>query len=428
MTDVNELVTERQKAWHQAKDILDRCVAEKRERSAEENEMYERAAGDVDRLGKQINDLVNMRETEQDIATVRAALEPLIAPRTESEMRSPGADGIESWFRAHAGDDRTAKRSFDIDLSAGREIARAVRAGASENEIRALYSDTGTSGTLIPTTFVRELYAYMEETSAVRQIARVFSTTGGETLEFPSVLAHGQGTQVIAQGTAIGGTDPTFTEMTLGAYKFGQLVGVSRELLSDSGVDILGFLAQDLGYAVGRTVAPNYVTGAGSTGPKGVMVAAGTGVKTGGTLVTVDFDDLIDLQHSVASPYRPSAVWLMNDSTAAQIRKLRAGAGDAAGTVLGEYLWQPSVVAGQPDRLLGHPVYTDFSVAAQGSAARAVAFGDFSTFYVRDAGQMRVERSDDYGFNTDTVYFRAVMRTDSDLRDSNAIKTSAQQA
>lgn len=423
MSDLNELVDERQRAFHAAKEILDRCVEEKRERSAEENEAYERASADMARLKGLIDDAVRMNETERDIDTVRSALERFVTPEAPA---APGRGSIDAWFRDAGSDDPTMSRGFDIDLTAGRKVAAAVRAGASEAEIRALYSDTGTSGSLVPTTFVRQLYAYMEETSAMRQVGRVFQTEGGETLEFPRVGTHAIGTQVIAQGTAIGGTDPVFEKMQLGAFKYGQLVGVSRELLQDSGVDILSFLAQDLGYAVGRIAAPAYVTGNGTSAPEGIVTAAGTGVKTGGSLIPLDFDDLIGLVHSVASPYRPRASFVMNDETAGSLMKIRAGAGDTAGTVLGQYLWQPSLQAGEPDRLLGYPVYTDFSFATQGSAARSVAFGDFSAYYIRDAGNLRVERSDDYGFNTDLVYFRAVLRTDAGLIDGRAVKTSSQ--
>ena len=130
-------------------------------------------------------------------------------------------------------------------------------------------------------------------------------------------------------------------------------------------------------------------------------------------------DNLLDLQYSVIAPYRnaPAAKWLMNDTTAGKIRKIREGSGT------GQYLWQPAVIAGQPDLLLSKPVLTDPNVAATALNAKSVLFGDLSAYAVRIVNGIRFERSDDYAFNTDQVTFRAVIRGDGLLIDqTGAVK------
>ena len=109
---------------------------------------------------------------------------------------------------------------------------------------------------------------------------------------------------------------------------------------------------------------------------------------------------------SVISPYRnsPSAGWLVKDSTLGAIRKIKDGAG--------RYLFEPAATFGQPDTLLGKPIETDPYVAATGLGAKSVVFGDFSAYFVRMAGGVRFERSDDFKFDTDQVAFRAVLRAD----------------
>jgi HK97 family phage major capsid protein len=85
----------------------------------------------------------------------------------------------------------------------------------------------------------------------------------------------------------------------------------------------------------------------------------------------------------------------------------------------GRPLWEPSVQVGQPDRILGFPVLTDPNLTAVGTAAGTpIAFGDWSTFYIRDVGSVRLERSDDYAFANDLVTWRCIFRTDSDLIDA----------
>lgn len=427
---VNGLIEARQKAWHAAKEILDRCVSEKRERTAEENEMFERANADIDRLGREIDDYKRMTEVQAENDVFRSAFEPVINPDTDRVQSAVQAASFERFLRTGdtSGLTVSPEGGVIVDITPAVRMAELIRQGADENELRALYSGSGTGSIVVPTTFVRELYAYMEASSAIRQLARVITTAGGEPMDFPKVGTHAIGTQVAAESTTLAGTDPTFEKLTLNSYRYGQLIKLSTSFVQDSGVPIEGFIAQDIGRALGRITDTAYATGGGSTNPNGIVTAAGTGVKTGGSLIPLDFDDLIDLQMSVVAEYRANSSWVMNDYTAGSLRKIRAGAGDGAGTILGEYLWQPSLQAGQPDTLLGRPVYTDVNFASQGSAARAVAFGDFSKYYIRDVGSVRLERSDERYFDTDEIGFRGIIRTDGDLIDLNAVKTSAQQA
>jgi HK97 family phage major capsid protein len=122
-------------------------------------------------------------------------------------------------------------------------------------------------------------------------------------------------------------------------------------------------------------------------------------------------DNLIDLYYSVIPQYRnsPSCMWMMADTTVAQVRKLK--------DTQNRYLWEPSLQLGVPDSFLGKPVITDYNVAAVALGAKSVLFGDFSTYFVRFAGGARFERSDEYAFNTDMVTFRALMRADGNLVD-----------
>jgi HK97 family phage major capsid protein len=194
-------------------------------------------------------------------------------------------------------------------------------------------------------------------------------TAGGEPMDFPKLGAHAIATQVSGQGTTLAGTDPTYLKLTLGAVKFAELVKVSNEVLSDAGIDIGSFLGKDMGRALGRKLAEAFVVGTDPAGLSTGVVGSGT-IATGGSLITPTVENLISLQYSVVDEYRnSSAGWLMKDSTAGTLRKLR----DGAGGTIGAFLWSPSltqgIIGGAPDTLLGFPVYTDSNMAASGSAA-----------------------------------------------------------
>jgi HK97 family phage major capsid protein len=216
--------------------------------------------------------------------------------------------------------------------------------------------------------------------------------------------------------------------MQLDAFKYGQLVQVSNEVLTDSAIDLGGFIGQNIGRAIGRVVDADLTVGSGTGEPRGLMTAGSVRVTTGGSLVTPSYDTLVNAIYSIADEYRMggSAGWLMLDSTAGTIRKLRDGGGGTIGAVL----WEPSLtnglVNGTPDRLLGYPVFTSANVAAQGSNARILAFGDMSAYYIRTVGNPVIEASTEFAFNTDLITYRGKWRADGDLIDTNAVTVVTQ--
>lgn len=77
-------------------------------------------------------------------------------------------------------------------------------------------------------------------------------------------------------------------------------------------------------------------------------------------------------------PYRANAAFITADSTLAQIRKLKDGNG--------LYIWQPALTAGEPDRLMGFPVYSSAYMPTVAAGQPVLAFGDFSYYNVADRG------------------------------------------
>ena len=189
----------------------------------------------------------------------------------------------------------------------------------------------------------------------------------------------------------------------------------AAELIDDSGVDLVGYLARQAGRAIGNASGAHFITGDGSSKPNGVVTASTLGVTgASGQSGAPSADELIDLHFSVIPEYRRAGTWLMSDATWAGVRKLKDS--DK------QYLVDRLGSAGELS-LLSRPVVIDTNVADTGVSAKSVLFGDFSAYYIRDVRELRFERSDDYAFNQDLVTFRALLRTDGDLIDTTgAIK------
>jgi len=129
---------------------------------------------------------------------------------------------------------------------------------------------------------------------------------------------------------------------------------------------------------------------------------------------TPTFDDIMDLFHSLRTPYRRRAVFIMNDSTVKVLRKLKNGQGD--------YIWQPSVTAGTPDTVLNRPVYTSAFMPAAEAGKRAIVFGDFSYYWIADREGRSFKRLNELFAPTGQVGFLASQRVDGRMVLPEAVK------
>lgn len=391
------VLDERAKVWEQAKALNDAVLSESRDYTAEENEKYERMSADLDRFDERIRDLQSKMDQESRAAEARERLGH--DPRPAEDVRDERGES---------------------DLDKLEKLARGeIRSAEFGTEKRDLTAGTATDGQeLVPEGFYRQLVEHMIESSAIRQTnVTVVTTDGGNDLPVPKTSSYSTAS-IVTEAGAVSESDPQFSSVTLGAYKYGFLLQVSSELISDQGItDFVGFLARQGGRALGNGAGTHFVTGDGSAKPNGIVTAATVGytsTTTGVSGVPQD-DDVIETFHSVIPEYRRNAYWLMSDPTAKGIRKLQDSNG--------QYIWQPGLQAGQPDTLLGRPVVIDTNVADAATSAKSMVFGDFSGYFIRDVRGVRIERSDDYAFGNDLVTWRFLFRTDGDLVDTNAVKT-----
>lgn len=383
--------------------------------TGEEQNSWESLNAELDRYDARIKATM---DGERRAKEAEAEFERLNGKPTDTEKRQD-TEGREIPKGQVVAPQTTELRNFlqgkgerAYELPASRQVADII-------EGRALTVGSLTAGgDLVPTDFYNRLVEHLIQVSAILQAKpTVLNTAAGEAIQIPKTTSHSTGA-LVAENSAITESDPVFGQVTLGAYKYGVLVPISRELIADSGVDLEGYLARECGRALGNAMGTHFILGTGTSQPTGVTTGATLGV-TGGTGVVgvPTADNLIDMYYSVIPQYRnsPSCAWMMADTTVATVRKLK--------DTQNRYLWEPSLQLGVPDSFLGKPVITDYNVAATGLAAKSILFGDFSTYFIRFAGGARFERSDEYAFNTDMVTFRALMRADGNLVDrSGSVK------
>lgn len=244
---------------------------------------------------------------------------------------------------------------------------------------------TGTQGvqTIAPL-FQRELLVAMKLQGGMRAVSRHIVTETGASLPWPRMDDTAQSASIISENVAITeDTELSFTTVSLGAftYKSGSLL-VSLQLLQDAAFDFDTIIRDAVAGRFVRKQNADFTAGAGTTLPFGVVTQAASGkVGTTGQTLTVIYDDLVDLYHSVDPVYRAGASWMLRDSSVQVIRKLK--------DTQGHPLWQPSLTSGTPDSLLGNPLVINQDVAAMAANAKSILFGNFTNYIIRDALDMQ---------------------------------------
>ena len=378
----------RQEAWHAAKSLLDRAASESRDLSGEEEQTYQRMMEDIDKRGQVIADLQAAEAREADIAA--------------SVITAPEVRG-----------NRIEVARTDAD------IVRSLAAGEMRSytfERRDL--NTTDDSSIVPQSFYDVIQENLVTVGPMvdGNYVTLLNTASGEDIKVPVESTRPAAT-AIAEATQITALDPTFSSITLKSQKVAVLTVVSREILTDSGIDLVAFLGRSLGTSIGIKANGLLTTGTGgAVQPNGIVTASGSGV-TGGTGVSgvPTADNLIDLVHSVDSAYiRRGARFMARRTTIGAIRKLKDTAGN--------YLFVPAATVGSPDTLLGFEIVENPDVAATGTAVKSVLFGWTGSYHTRMVGGLEIARSDDAYFDTDEVGFRGVVRIWGDLGQSAAVK------
>ena len=284
---------------------------------------------------------------------------------------------------------------------------------------RANSTTAAAGGYTIPQGFLAELEKKIVYFNPLRDVARVIRTESGNSLPFPTIDDTGNPGTIGAENTAPAATDMTFGQIILGAYRTESLVLLSNELLRDSGLDLATEVAGLLGERLGRKEATDHATGNGTTAPQGVVTGSSAGV-AGATTTTITLANIMGLRNALDFGYQQNGAFMMHQSIWSTILQLA----DSQNRPL--FL---DLLNGNQPRLLGYPVIVNNAMASSiAASAKTVLFGDFSKYYIRDAGDIEIIRMNERYADAYQTGFMAVRRSDAKVAQSAAIVRITQPA
>ena len=285
----------------------------------------------------------------------------------------------------------------------------------------------GDGGYAVPREIDALIASQLKAMSPIRQVAQIVQvgTAGYRKLITTGGTDSGWVSETAARPET---ATPQFQEIAPPSGELYANPAASQAMLDDAAFDLEGWIASEIAMEFARAEGAAFVNGTGANQPAGFLTvptsAANDAGRPYGTLQYTGSGDaaglgdtielaLIELVHTMKAAHRQGASWVMNSATLAQIRKLR--------TADGALLWQPGLVEGQPDRLLGYTIVEAEAMPDVAAGTTPIAFGNFK------AGYLIAERSStsilrDPFTNKPFVHFYATKRIGGQVLDSDAIK------
>lgn len=385
--NIVEMREKRAKLWATMEGFLDTHRDSKGILSSEDDTTYTNMETELDNLTKEI------RRQERRDAHEAELNKAVNCPITEKPT-STKEDGVGRASNAY-------KEDFGLHLR-GKALVHNVLSTTPDVD----------GGFLVPSEFEREIVVALTEENVVRRLAKVITTQ--HERKIPVAVAHSVA-QWTAENAAYTESNPTFGQKQIDAFKLTDLCRVSTELLQDSAFDIEAYLRTEFARAFGVAEEQAFCVGTGTNQPTGIFTAnGGTIGVTAASATAITVDEVISLVHALKAPYRKNAKFLMNDATVALLRKLK--------DQYGQYLWQPSVQAGTPDRLLGYEIYTSPYVPVAAAGALTIAFGDFNNYWIGDRAGRTVQRLNELYATNGQIGYVATERVDGKVIVPEAIQ------
>ena len=379
---INELRTKRIKAWEGAKAFLESHRTENGTLSADDDATYSRMEAEISDLGKEIARLERQNALDEELS------KPVNTPITSKPDASTEPE-------------KTGRASDEYRkamLAAFRSGFKVVQNVLSEG-------DDASGGYLVPVEYDSRLIDTLSSENIMRKLGTAITTSGEHKI---NIAASKPAASWIDEGASLVFDDATFDQIILDAHKLHVAIKVTNELLYDSAFDLENYILDQFGKALANAEEDAFLNGDGKNKPLGIFADKGggqIGVTTAGAAIAAD--DIISLAYSLKRPYRKNAAFITNDQTLAAIRKLK----DSNNS----YIWQPSYQAGEPDRLLGYPVYTSAYAPVIAAGKAAVAFGDFSYYNIGDRGTRAFTKLSELFAGNDMTGFVAKERVDGNL-------------
>ncbi|WP_288379826.1 phage major capsid protein [uncultured Massilia sp.] len=338
----------------------------------------------------------------EEISTLQAAVDQFNTQAAAFQMNGAGGARILA--------DKEYSDAFSAHMRRG-DVAASLNKGTAAE-----------GGFTVPIEWDRTITDKLVIVSPMRDLVTVQSVSGAGYKKL--INMRGTGSGWVGETSARPETNtPQFAEQ---GYGWGELYAnpsATQQMLDDSELDLEAWLAGEVQTEFSLRENAAFVSGDGVNKPRGLLTyaAGGTGlhplggiqVVNSGAAAAITSDAIFNLVYALPAAFTGNARWAFNRNTHLGIRKLKDGQGN--------YMWQPSLAAGQPAQLAGYNISEIPDMPDVAANALSLAFGDFKRAYkVLDRIGVRVLR--DPFTNKPYISFYTTKRVGGGLENPECMK------
>lgn len=372
---IMELREKRNKALDAAKAFLESHRTESGVLIASDDATYTQMEADIDALTNEIHRLERQEQREAEMN------KPINTPLTSKPSGSMAPEKKGRASDAYKEGMLTALRTNF------RQVSNVLQEGVDAD-----------GGYLVPEEYDSRLIKVLNGENIMRKLGHKITTSGDHKINIASTEPAAAW---IEEGGALQFSDAQFSQILLDAHKLHVAIKVTEELLYDSAFNLENYIIDEFGKALSNAEEDAFLNGTGVGQPLGLFAETGGGTVYK-TVTKLTADDIMNLVYALKRPYRKNSAFIMNDQTIATIRTFKDNNG--------AYMWQPSYQAGEPDKLLGYPVYT-----SPFAPTDAIAFGDYNYYNIGDRGTRSFKQLTELFAGNGMIGFVAKERVDGKL-------------
>lgn len=358
---MKELVEKKNDLITRAESVLNTAKAEKRELTEAEAQELAEIRDDIRRIKETLKLDDDFREIAQEDVPVEENKE--VVEMTEERALT---------------NERLEEMAFENYLR-GFEVHERAN---SEN----LSTASGVGGKLIPTSVAKRIIAKVYDICPILERSQKYNVKGN--LEIPFYPAD-EDEITVAYATEFSDLTSTtgdYNTISLTGFLAGALTKVSRSLINNTEFDIVGFVVEQMAYAIKRFIEHEMLVGTPASGadPAKVLgLSTLTNAVTADATTAVTADELIELHDSIKDEYQQNAIWIMSPATRTAIRQLK--------DEVGRYLLQDDISLPFGVSLLGKPVYVSDNMPDMSASAKAIYYGDLTGLATKFSEEMNID-------------------------------------
>lgn len=252
-----------------------------------------------------------------------------------------------------------------------------IRGTVNERDVNLTLTD---NGAVIPTTIVNYIIRKVYDICPILEKSQKFNVKGNVAVPYYPADANNITVAYQEEFVDMESTSGKFASVNLGGFLAGALTKVSRSLVNNTELDLVGYVVDEMARAIARFIEHEMLVGTQNK-VEGLSTLSNALTLSSASAITAD--DVVKLQGKVKDQFQRDACWIMHPSTREALRLLKDG--------MDHYMLNPDFTAPYGYTMLGKPVFVSDNMPEIATGATVIYYGDMRGLGTKFAEDINIQ-------------------------------------